>query len=536
MKPLHVLVLFCLCTAALGCGKAELGRKSKTAEAKKKVAWAKGSEAAEKEIANSQVQKKSREKSRAVPLEHATLRESAFRGGGGSFSSSGGSYTGPSRSDSQAIAQVKTAVQQSLEVGPTLLVWLVDRSDSASRLITSTLTAARTFCDEPDFVEAAKDEKLLSAVIGFGEKTDLLLDPPTADLAAVKDTLNGVKTEAGTREATFASVKLALEKYIPLRTREHREVVMVVITDEPGDDGGVAEDAIALARKHTIPIYVVGPTVPLGKLPASDMKASNPSGDKRTEAFDVPQADMISMEYWSGGYGATDVVDSGFGPFLLERLARESGGAFLGVGAVGGQRFDPAVMKNYAPSYGSLMDYEKQVSENKCRQALVQASKMETAKALRNQQYSFPKQNNEARNKQMLDKAQLDAARLEPEVNKIFEALSAGEADRAKLTGARWQVAYDLAMGRAAAAKVRIDGYNAMLAALKRGKTFEKEGSNTWIIEPADSIETGSAQQKLADKAKIYLTRVKEEHKGTPWAKFADDELRTPLGWKWSEQ
>ena len=108
--------------------------------------------------------------------------------------------------------------------------------------------------------------------------------------------------------------------------------------------------------------------------------------------------------------------------------------------------------------------------------------------------------------KRILDKAQLDAARLEPEVNKIYDALTgdngSAENDRPKLTGLRWQVAYDTALGRAAAAKVRIDGYNAMLAALKRGKNFENAASTTWLLEPADTIETGSAMQKLADKAR----------------------------------
>ena len=47
--------------------------------------------------------------------------------------------------------------------------------------------------------------------------------------------------------------------------------------------------------------------------------------------------------------------------------------------------------------------------------------------------------------------------------------LQQGEADREKETVMRWQAGYDLAMGRTLAAKVRTEGYNAMLAAAKRG-------------------------------------------------------------------
>ena len=81
-----------------------------------------------------------------------------------------------------------------------------------------------------------------------------------------------------------------------------------------------------------------------------------------------------------------------------------------------------------------------------------------------------------------------------------------------------------------------MDGYNAMVANLKRGKTFSNPDSKTWVMEPAATIETGSAIQKLADKAQEYLQRVKREHAGTPWSGMADTELQTPLGWAWRKR
>jgi hypothetical protein len=183
---------------------------------------------------------------------------------------------------------------------------------------------------------------------------------------------------------------------------------------------------------------------------------------------------------------------------------------------------------------------EKSLAENKCRQALIAAAKLPPVKAsLMNPQSSFPKRN-EAEMARLLLAAQREPAKLEEGVNKLYTALAGVdnefESDRPKLTGKRWQVAYDTALGRAAAAKVRIEGYNAMIAALKRGKTFTKEGSTTWVLERSDTIETGSTYQRLADKAKTYLERVQKEHPDTPWARLAEEELRTPLGWTWKEQ
>lgn len=520
----------------------------------KKSRWAKGSQSAAKEKAK-QGQYLGDAPPKAVRRPGATSRGSGgYSGGDGasSYTSSGSSgssssYSGASRSESQAVDQVGKSLRESLDLGPTLVVWMFDRSDSASRLVNSTLTSIKSLYNAEELAAAAKEDKLLSAVVGFGEKTDFLLDPPAGDVAKLKEAFDAVKNEAGSREETFAALKVTLEKYLPLRTKERREVVIALVTDEPGDDVGVLDDVVAIAQKNAIPVFVIGPGVPLGKAAAPPPPAVGPKPvdgpDKRTYAADVLFDDWVSFN--SGGYGAAESYDSGFGPWPLERLCRESSGMYLAVGSTGGagygMRSDPAVMKKYAPEYLSTKEMEALLAENKCRRALLEASKLPPSPTtLQNPQMVFPKARNEAEAKRLLDRAQLEAAKLENEINNLYEKLAGEnnsvESDRARLTGTRWQVAYDTALGRAAAAKARVDGYNAMIAALKRGKPFANAGSNTWLLEQADTVETGSAIQKLVDKARTYLERVQKDHPGTPWARVAEQELRTPLGWKWVEQ
>jgi hypothetical protein len=74
-----------------------------------------------------------------------------------------------------------------------------------------------------------------------------------------------------------------------------------------------------------------------------------------------------------------------------------------------------------------------------------------------------------------------------------------------------------------------------MLAAAKRGLKPKDPKNNTWTLEPADEISVGSALQKTADRAKMYLERVIKDHEGTPWAMLAAAELKDPLGWRWKE-
>jgi len=130
--------------------------------------------------------------------------------------------------------------------------------------------------------------------------------------------------------------------------------------------------------------------------------------------------------------------------------------------------------------------------------------------------------------------AQRAAAIRQPRINQICQTLLVGEDDRQKLQSRRWQASYDLALGRALAAKVRTDGYNTVLAKTKQGMKFRGEQNNTWILV-ADAEYANTSIEQLAGKAELYLERVRQEHPDTPWALLASRELAEPLGWRWKE-
>ena len=202
--------------------------------------------------------------------------------------------------------------------------------------------------------------------------------------------------------------------------------------------------------------------------------------------------------------------------------------------------FDPAVMRRYKPDYVSNRTYRARLKENAARDALVKAAMFTTTGTLESPDLRFEKLN-EARFVAEVTRAQQTAAIIEPAVNDLYEILKAGEGERDAEISLRWQAGYDLAMGRAIAAKVRAESYNSMLALIKTKLKFDPPRNantpqnNTWQLVPADVVETGSQDTKLLAKAKMYLNRVVDEHKGTPWAMLAERELQTPIGWKWSQ-
>lgn len=463
-----------------------------------------------------------------------------------------------------AVRKVAAAVQASLEVAPTLVVWIFDRTPSASRLVTDGVAAARTMYDMPEIRQAtlAKEQNLLTAVVTFDAEVDFVLDPPVGDWQQVRSALDKVQLVEGGKEMPFTAVKQALEKYLPLRTQERREIVFVLFTDEAGNDSDQVDNVVEIVKKNAIPVYVVGSPAPWGQTNPFIAAGEKPKGENDdtfpTHGPESLDSERVDVQMWSAGFLASredfTMIDSGFGPYALERLCRTSGGEFFIVRPAAGavyqyrsttighkfwptgseMRFDPKVVGRYAPNYVSRKDYESLLAANKAWQGLVEAAKLPPIKI-----DSFPEQTFEKRNEaqftRQLNTAQQFAARHSPPVDQLYNALAAGESDREKLTSPRLQAEYDLALGRTLAAKVRLDGYNAMLAALKRGKNFTNESSRQWHIEQSTAIETGSQLQKMAEKAITVLQRVQKDHAGTPWARLAEQELKVHLGWEWRE-
>jgi hypothetical protein len=376
----------------------------------------------------------------------------------------------------------------------------------------------------------------------------------------VKAGLAGIKTSSSAQEKPFAAVKAALEKYAPKdaagRSAERRELILVLVTDEAGEDPQVVDELIEPMRRQAIPLYVIGLPAPWGQ---QNPFAPNPDAAQAKDDS-VPivgpescQSERVVVENWTSHYAVrenTSLVDSGFGPFALERLCRATRGRFLalrpefgyGYRGVSAQtwppgtelKFDEKVVGRYAPDYVSADDYQKLLAENKACQALTEAARRPKVVIEGSPGAHFPK-DAEAKMAKKLSAAQQFAARFSPAVDELAAILLQGEGDRAKLTSPRWQAEFDLAIGSVLANKARLDGYNSMIAALKRGKTFQKPDSKEWVLEAADQFETESTIRKLADKAKTYLERVVKEHPGTPWAKIAEEELNLPLGWTWKE-
>jgi hypothetical protein len=335
--------------------------------------------------------------------------------------------------------------------------------------------------------------------------------------------------------------------------------MVVVFTDEAGDDIGQLDATIDRCRKYEMPVYVVGVPAPFGRKDAYVRYVDpDPRYSQQTQWVPIHQGpeslvpERLRLTF-SGEGPRDEMIDSGFGPYGLTRLTYETGGVYFTVhpnrqlgrrvdrretavmAAYVSRFFDPLVMRGYRPDYLSVGEYRRLLDENRARAALVQAANLSWAQPMENPRTRFPKVD-DAEFARDLSIAQRNAAELEPVIGRIVETLRRGEPDRSQLHEPRWQAGFDLAMGRALAVKVRTEGYNEMLAKAKLGLSFANEKSDTWILRSSSELTTGSVLVREAGQAKEYLQRVVDQHAGTPWAMLAEQELATPLGWKWQER
>ena len=286
--------------------------------------------------------------------------------------------------------------------------------------------------------------------------------------------------------------------------------MIVVFTDEAGDDVAALDPTVDLCRKYEMPVYVVGVPAPFGRETAYVKWVDpDPKFDQSPQKAPVhtgPESLLPErlMLLFGGTAKDEEQIDSGFGPYGLSRLAYETGGLYFTVhpnrktgkhiepwetaemSTYMSTFFDERIMRNYRPDYIPAKQYYDLLKSNKACGSLVEASRLSATTPMENVRLRFPRVDDGQFAKE-LSNAQRESARLEPKIEALATILRQGEKDREKITTPRWQAGFDLALGRTLAVKVRTEGYNAMLANAKQGLKFKNEKDDTWELKPIDS-------------------------------------------------
>lgn len=459
-----------------------------------------------------------------------------------------------------AVDRLTSEIDASLRQRPTVVVWIFDQSVSlsaqrkeiSSRLerVFQELGADRTARNRPD---------LENLVFAYGKTVSRVTRKPTDDVEEVIRAIDAVPVDESGIEMTFTAIRMAAEAARVFRSSApRRNVMLVVFTDEVGNDQQLADQTAQYCRKLGMPVYVVGVPAPFGmrevRMKYVEFDPTYDQGDEQWAVVEQgPETLFPEVVRVRSTAGDDEAIDSGFGPFSLSKLCAETGGMYLRVHPNSGERgrvtnqmvapmasqiryfFDPDVMQAYQPDYVSAAKLQQEIVGNAAKRALVEAAKSTVIEPMEAPVMTFPKRD-EPSLAGLLTEAQKTAAKAAPRIDALHATLSAGQGDRDAVKERRWQAGYDLALGRVLAAKVRTDAYNQMLAQAKLGMKFQDEKNDTWQLEPSEEVKVGSQTEKLAKQAVELLERVARDHAGTPWAQLAATELRTPLGYRWVER
>lgn len=448
-----------------------------------------------------------------------------------------------------AMDRITYEIASSLKERQTLVVWLFDASQSlndrrdaiADRFenVYKQLQQMGAY-DKDENGEGTRINGLYTAVASYQEQTALMTPQPVEDVAAVVDAVRKITPDPNTpKENVFSAVRLVMNKFDTFHRHEGRwNKLIFIITDEKGENEDAAanlEEDINIAKRMQFRIYVAGNAAVFGQ---EKGLYSWRYEDGFVEQLPIDQGPesafptVLQLPYWGSGQVK---MSAGYGPYALTRLTAETGGMYLITEDTTSVRFDPAVMREYMPEYDPIREIEAAIKQHPAKFALV-----ETARQTYLDSIPFPTLvfNGESDNQLRTELTDGQKGMVESLywVDRMYDMLKQGSQARGSLTEPRWRASFDLAMGRLLAMKVRLKGYNMMLAQMKSTpRQFTQPGYNEWKLVASGNIDTGPEARKAADEARTMLKKVIDENPGTPWEQLAIKELGQDMGWDWQE-
>ncbi len=298
-----------------------------------------------------------------------------------------------------AVDRITHEILLSLDERPTLVVWLFDQSGSLKPQRESIAKRFDRIYKELGIIQKSGNkafkqhgqQPLLTVVAEFGNSVDLITPKPIDDLEKIKSAVRSIKDDPkdNGKENVFQSVGLLAEKYRHYRLASPRRNVMIVVfTDEAGDDIDVLDSTVDMCRKYEMPVYVIGVPAPFGRETAYVKWVDpDPHFDQTPQKAPVHQGPESLMPerimlLFNGTKENEIQIDSGFGPFGLSRLAYETGGLYFTVhpNRVTGKTIQPletAAMSTYMSRFFDERRDAELPARLRIRQAVRRASEVE---------------------------------------------------------------------------------------------------------------------------------------------------------------
>jgi hypothetical protein len=256
-----------------------------------------------------------------------------------------------------------------------------------------------------------------------------------------------------------------------------------------------------------------------------------------------PETADIELLQWDGLHNRWDEQASGFAPYELARIAKDSGGIYFLLPSEENMRvrrqeraYSIATLKEYIPEYDNRVEYVERRSKSEFRSTLYDIIQMTRNFPFRHHFPILPEQLVPAAN----EAGQVATERLNALLT-IQKRLESIQKLRDREPNKRWQAHYDLMLAQIVAYQVKAYEYRACLAEMvktlpKPKKMPTPDRYIDWELH--HSKKAMAPKEETAKKyteAQRLLRLVIERHPKTPWADLAQDELNRGLSVQWQE-
>ena len=451
-----------------------------------------------------------------------------------------------------------------------LVVWLFDESESMKddqqeiKARFGRIYEELGIAQDQEITKGGRDQRdgdtLLTVIMSYGAEIHNHMVPkgrPTSDIPKILQAIDQIPNDKTGKEVTNRAIHDVVTEYRRIATQGKRKLVIIVVSDESGDDGEMVEEALQAAKSASAPIYVMGRESVFG-YPFAHISWIHPQtgGHHYLQIRRGPETPYAEQLQIDGFHRRYDSHLSGFGPYEQTRLVRDTGGMFFvlpneeqNVVDNDRRKYDALDMKEYIPDLSARIEYARERDGSKFRAAIWQAILMLNPYDPANKDAEVPT-GWFTRDPKEYGPALIQwrdrIVRTLQVMAKAEEILESVRPLREKESSVRWRASYDLILGQMMAYRLRLFQYLIGLDQYARSVPtykFKDPKSNRWSVGigqkellPTDAQQekflkvTLKDMQKFQADATKQLQSVIDAHPRTPWAKRAEWEISRGFG------
>ncbi len=170
---------------------------------------------------------------------------------------------------------------------------------------------------------------LKHAIVSFSEHTSFMLTKPTLNVNEIGPAIKKLPSDMSGIKNTMQAIAHTVDAFAGMIGKD-RKLLLILVTDESGDDGADVEAARQSLIRYKVPLYVIGRQSLFSYKFTHHRYVDPVTKDVYHPLIHRgPETADLEAYQWGGLYDRGDEQPSGFAPWELAQLMRDSGGIYF---------------------------------------------------------------------------------------------------------------------------------------------------------------------------------------------------------------